>query len=265
MLKIGEKYMTDGHMHLEYGQLSVDYVLQFVKQAKAMGLDTIQILDHTHRFLEFSPIYEELKLVPYQKTWLEKKILEPLSSYHNLIEEVKKLKLDINVKFGLEVCYVPKHQEYIKEVLSNYNYDFVVGAVHSIDGLLYDMGFSNEILWDKYDIDYIYKRYYELVFSLVKSGLFTQLAHCDTIKMFGHYPSYDLTPTYLELCKLLKKYNVLAENNTGCHYRYNHKDIGLSDELLEIFKSQNVKIITASDAHFPQDVGKFISHVHQKS
>ena len=50
------------------------------------------------------------------------------------------------------------------------------------------MNFSKEILWNKYDVDDIYKRYYELVFDLVKSDLFTQLAHPDTIKMFNYYP-----------------------------------------------------------------------------
>ena len=45
--------MIDGHMHLEYGPLSVDYVLEFVQEAVKKGLDEIQILDHTHRFKEF--------------------------------------------------------------------------------------------------------------------------------------------------------------------------------------------------------------------
>ena len=42
------------------------------------------------------------------------------------------------------------------------------------------MPWSKEILWDKYNVDDIYHRYYELIFDLVKSGLFTQLAHPDT-------------------------------------------------------------------------------------
>ena len=29
---------------------------------------------------------------------------------------------------------------------------------------------------------------------------------------------------------------MLVENNVGCFYRYHHKDIGLSDELLGIFR-----------------------------
>ena len=42
--------MIDGHMHLEYGDLSKEYILQFVESAVKNGMDEIQILDHTHRF-----------------------------------------------------------------------------------------------------------------------------------------------------------------------------------------------------------------------
>ena len=48
--------MIDGHMHLEYGDLSKEYVLQFVESAVKNGMDEIQILDHTHRFKEFRPV-----------------------------------------------------------------------------------------------------------------------------------------------------------------------------------------------------------------
>lgn len=260
--------MIDGHMHLEYGDLSKEYVLQFVEEAVKKGLTKIQILDHTHRFKEFEPIYLELKEEPLQKAWLENKEMkfkDSLDDYDKLIKEVKAMDLPIEVAFGLEVCYVPKYETYIKEVLAKHDYDFVVGAIHSINGKLYDMNFSKAILWDKYDVNDIYKDYYDLIFSLVKSDLFTQLAHPDTIKMFNYYPTYDLTPTYHQLADLLVAHHVKAENNTGCYYRYNHKDKGLSMELLEIFKEHKVEMITASDAHQPSHVGSIIADIYEKT
>lgn len=255
--------MIDGHMHLEYGPLTKEYVMEFVEQAQVMGLTKIQILDHTHRFKEFNPIYKELKENNhYQKEWLDKKELLSLTQYHHLIEEIKAMNLPIEVSFGLEVCYVPKHKEFLKDILNQYPYDFLIGSIHSIDGILYDMPFSKELLWDKFDVNHIYKRYYELVFDLIESDLFTQLGHPDTIKMNHYYPDYNLVPTYQKLAKLLVQHNVKAENNTGCHYRYNHEDIGLSNELLKILKENKVQMITASDAHYPQHVGKFIKEIN---
>ena len=52
--------------------------------------------------------------------------------------------------------------------------------------------------------------------------------------------------------------DMYGENNSGIAYRYGHQDIGISDEMLKIFKEHKVKMITASDAHKPEDVGTLI-------
>lgn len=259
--------MKDGHMHLEYGPLTEEYVLQFVEHAKDMGLSEIQILDHTHRFIEFEPVYSDLREYEVQDTWLNNRKLkfrDHLSTYVELMERIKKMDLPVKVTYGLEVCYTPQAEEYIKSVLKDYHFDFLVGAIHSVDGILYDMPFSEELLWSKFDTDHIYRRYYDLVFSCVKSGIFTQLAHPDTIKLFNYYPSYDLKETYDALAELLKEYDMYGECNTGCNYRYHHKDVGLSDELLDVFKKHGVKIMPASDAHHPEDVGTLIKEVYER-
>ena len=260
--------MIDGHMHLEYGDLSTDYILAFVEEAIKKGIDEIQILDHTHRFKEFEPMYEELKIYPEQKVWLENKKMkfkDSLEDYEKVIQEIKNMELPIRVSFGLEVCYVPKYKTFLKNLLKNHSFDFLVGAIHSIDGILYDMPFSKKLLWEKQEVNTIYRRYYELVMDLIESDLFTQLAHPDTIKLFNYYPDYDLTPTYHKMAKLLNLHHMKAENNTGCFYRYHHNDRGLSNELLAIVKKHNVQMITASDAHKPSDVGTCIKEIWDKT
>ncbi len=259
--------IIDGHMHLEYGPLSEEYALEFVEEAKRKGIDHIQILDHTHRFKEFEPCYEPLKKYPVQKEWLENKQMkfkDSLDDYISLMERIKAMDLPIKVTYGLEVCYTVESEAYLRELLSHYHFDFLVGAVHSIDGILYDMKFSHELLWDKYPVNDIYKRYYELLKKCICSNLFTQLAHPDTIKLFEIYPTYDLKPTYYELADLIKSHHMLAECNVGCHFRYNHPDLGLSDEMLSIFVKEDVPLITASDAHHPKDCGNFIIEADRK-
>ena len=151
--------MIDGHTHLENGPLTPDYCMEFIEAAVAKGIDTLHILDHTHRFIEFAPMYEPSKKAdPRQKAWFEKKQLEPLQTYFDLIAEMKSKQLPIEVKFGLEVCYAPRDKAFLKDLLQQYPYDFLIGSIHSIDGLLYDMeAFSREILWDKYDTNAIYQ------------------------------------------------------------------------------------------------------------
>ena len=260
-------YLIDGHMHLEYGPLDKEYVLEFVKAAKDKGLSEIQILDHTHRFIEFEPMYEPLKKYEVQKTWLENKKMkfkDHLCNYISVMKEIKEMDLGIRVRYGLEVCYTPDGEELIKKIKDEYEFDFLVGAIHSIDGVLYDMPFSKELLWGVYDADEIYRRYYELLNQMIDSNLFDQIAHPDTIKMFNVYPTYDLRKTYELIAEKLKKKGIKAECNTGCHYRYNHPDVGLSDEFLQILIDSGVDIITASDAHKPEDVGSYIKEASER-
>ena len=51
--------------------------------------------------------------------------------------------------------------------------------------------------------------------KLIASDLFTGVAHPDSIKAFGHKPSYDLIDTYNKLADLLNKHNVYAEQSGG--------------------------------------------------
>lgn len=254
--------VIDGHIHLENGPLTVEYAMKFVQAGVAAGMDTIQILDHTHRFLEFAPMYERLKQAsPYQREWLEKKQLQPLSDYFALIQTMKEKELPIQVKWGLEVCFDPMYQEFLRDVLRAYPYDFLIGSIHSIDGLLYDMPFSQEILWDVQDVDEIYRRYYEIMEDMIEADLFTQIGHPDQLKLFHHEPSYDLTATYERIAQKAKLHDVAMENNTGIHYRYHHEDSGTNTHFLTILKQVGVRIITASDAHHAEDVGRGIQSI----
>lgn len=255
--------MIDGHMHLENGPLTLDYAMKYVEAGVKSGMDTIHILDHTHRFIEFQPLYTSLKEAsPYQKQWFEKKTLEPLQTYFDLIETMKQMDLPIQVKFGLEVCYAPQDKAFLSEILKQYPYDFLIGSIHSIDGLLYDMkAFSREILWDVVDTNVIYKRYYEIMEDMIESDLFTQIGHPDQLKLFHYEPTYDLQATYERLAKLAKEHDVYMESNTGIQYRYRHEDLGTNDDFVKALKKYDVKIMSASDAHQPQHVGMLIKEL----
>lgn len=258
--KMDEPYLVDSHMHLEYGPLSTDYVMAFVSEAVKKGLDEIDILDHTHRFKEFEACYEHLRRYEQQDAWLHQKtkFCNTLDDYRKLIAEVKQMDLPIRVKFGLEVCYTENTEDLLKDILKDTDFDFLTGAIHSVDGILYDMSFSDGLLWDQKDTGEIYRRYYEIALSLIRSGLFDRFAHPDQLKLAGRDPRYDLSDTYHKIAEALKQMDMYGENNSGIAYRYGHQDIGISDEMLKIFKEYKVKMITASDAHKPEDVGTLI-------
>ena len=94
------------------------------------------------------------------------------------------------------------------------------------------------------------------MFQLCESGLFSGLAHPDSIKCFGYKPHMDLTEYYSTLAMLLNKHGMYAENSGGLRLNYSPElELGLNPQLLSVLKKNNVPIETASDAHKQSDVG----------
>ena len=255
-----EPYLVDGHVHLEHGPLTKEYVLRFIEEAKKKGLDEIDILDHSHRFREFRSCYEHLRVYPQQNEWLNRpsKFADHLDDYDLLIREVRQMELPLRVRFGLEVCYTEGTEEKLKEILKDRHYDFLTGSVHSVGDILYDMPFSKELLKQRYSEEETCRLYYERLTACARSGLFDRIGHPDQIKVTIPTGTCDLAIEYERLAEALKECGVIAENNSGCHWRYGQKDIGNSDELLKTFRKHHVKMIAASDAHDPENAGSFI-------
>ena len=82
--------------------------------------------------------------------------------------------------------------------------------------------------------------------------LFTGLAHPDSIKCFGHYPSFDLTETYATIAGALKEAGMYVEQSGGLALNYTFYELGMNPKMLKVFKDNNVRIFTASDAHKPE-------------
>ena len=50
---VEEKRMIDGHIHIERGDYTLEWIHQFVDRAVATGLDEIRLLEHNYMFKEF--------------------------------------------------------------------------------------------------------------------------------------------------------------------------------------------------------------------
>lgn len=255
--------LQDWHIHLEHSSYTKKDLEKFINQAKKIGLEEIGIVEHSHQFLEFLPLYKEtIALGGKMASWYLNKNPIPLRKYFNFVKEMKKEEWPLKVNYGLEICYLPQHEKDIFNVLKEYHFDFYIGSIHHIDNIAYDLkDISREFLWDKQDTDTIYHKYYDLVEQMVKSRLFNIIGHLDNIKIYNRYPNYDLKETYEKIAKLCREYNVIVENNSGISYRYQHKDIGVNKSLLGILKENQVRILTSSDAHYPKDVGKYITEL----
>jgi len=254
--------MLDAHIHIEKGPYDLEWIKEFVDQGIAMGMDEINLLEHSHRFTDFAPAYKEIRAYSrYQEEWLARRNCIPLESYLRLVRECKRQSFPIRVRFGLEVCYIPGYEDFLRPFIQREEWDFVTGSVHWLHGF----GFDHKVeFWEGKDVDLLYRDYFNQMLDLIQSGLFTVLAHPDSIKCFNHRPSYDLTGTYYQLAEALVERQMSAEQNSGLFYRFAHPRWGMEPEMLKIFMDKGVDVITASDAHHPSEVGLYIREMSKE-
>ena len=115
--------MIDGHIHIERGAYTLDWIDQFVNKAVEMEIDEIRLLEHCYRFEEFVPMYGSVcAYSKYVDAWFHRNAgAHKLADYLELIERVKCYRVrneqfPVKIKFGLEICYFKEFENFISEL-----------------------------------------------------------------------------------------------------------------------------------------------------
>lgn len=172
-----------------------------------------------------------------------------------LLESLQQEYTDVQIRLGLEVDYIPGRENQIKQILSQYNYDYIIGSVHFIDGWGFDhpdfkQGFKNQ------DIDEIYEQYFKLVMAAAESKLFDVVGHMDLIKIWGHRPVKKQVSYYVEpVLKSIKEAGMVIEINSS-GLRKPVGEIYPAPEILGMMFALDVPITLGSDAHHPDQLGE---------
>lgn len=258
--------MIDAHVHLERGPYTLEWLERFVGFALKRGITRLCFLEHSHRFVEFLPCYEPLFSHPvfgdYQRQWVLGRNTLKLADYIRFVDEMRGRTFPLEVQFGLEVCYFHQSEKQIRGVLSGGGFDFITGSVHWICNWGFDHPAMKEG-WKSVDADEIYREYYRTMIRLAHSGLFNRVAHPDSLKCFHYHPKTDLKDLYRETARALVKGGIAAEQSAGLRINYGHEALGMDPVLLNIFKEEGVERVTASDAHCPEDTGRFIKEMQE--
>lgn len=251
----------DYHMHFEYGSYDLDWVQGFFDSAKTRGIKEIGISEHSHGFIEFKELYyDELILDDsvvgqYQQKWLKKnKFKYSIDDYFNFMNSLKEK--GYPVKTGIEICNF-KNQKRVKEIISKYDFDYVIGSVHFLKGWGYDFSDIKQV-WQEHSLADIYQWYAQEIENLCESGLYDVLGHPFNIRLFKILPDFSVDSVLVRVAKALKKANMAIDINTGTLYRYPIAEISPYPDFLKIAREYDLPIITSSDAHQPEDCGRYI-------
>ena len=255
--------MIDGHIHIEYGAYTLDWIQEFVDKAVEMQLDEIYLLEHNYMFKEFAPMYESVCTgSEFVNEWFHRNSgKKNYDEYLELAGKVREKEYPVKIRFGLEVCYFRDYEDIVVEHTKDKGLDFLLGSIHFVGNFAFD---HTAELWEGIDVDSTYRDYFEDSIALANSHVFDGIGHPDAIKLFGHKPSYALTDYYERLAKALAASNMYADQNSGVERRcHDTAPLGMDAELIRALKKHNVKIITSSDAHHPEDVGYKIRELEE--
>ncbi|WPK12635.1 histidinol phosphate phosphatase domain-containing protein [Lysinibacillus louembei] len=255
---------------LQKGCFSEEWLDLYLQQAKRLGLREVGIVDHLYRFKETRAYFERYmeldKQHEYgslQRYWLERVMTENIDEFIETIQQAKEKwrEQGVTLKLGVEADYFIGGEEELATLLDGYPWDFVIGSVHFVDG----WGFDNpqtEYIFKRMDeaaLKQHYQRFFETVEGMIASNLFDFVAHLDNFKVFN-YKVQDkvfLDTAYKRIAKALIATNTATEINAGLYYRYPVKEMCPSPRFLQTLLAYGVEFTVSSDAHFPDDLGKF--------
>lgn len=250
----------------EYSEWWLDFYLQ---EALNKGIKEVGIVDHLYRFTETREYFMKYMDVTSQEIgdkqldWLNKVMVRSLPDFVSLINNTKEkwAAKGVTLKLGMEADYFSGGEEELKSILSDCEFDYIIGSVHFYQG----WGFDNpdlQHIFMQHDLNEVYRNHFETVKEAARSGIFNIIAHLDNIKVFNYRPDEEsLVPIYKEVAKTLIEEDVATEINPGLFYRYPVKEMCPSPKFVDILIDQGVKFTCSSDSHFPNDLGIYSNDI----
>jgi len=224
-------------------------VEDYVRAAVSLGLDEIGFADHFPMFY--------LPELPYDDYSMG---LEELPAYVEDVEKVGRLfSSRIDVKVGVEVDYQMGKEALIKKAVSTQEFDYLIGVIHLVDGWVID-DTRNVRKFKEYNLDELYRKYFDELEALIKSGIFDVVGHIDVIKRFNFIPEGGVEQYVLPSLDLIAEKGLCVEVNTsGLDRPVGDTYPGLN--LFEAMHCREIPVTLGSDAHDPGEVGRHFTRV----
>ena len=231
--------LVDYHLHTKLCGHAIGEPDEYVREAIGMGLSEIGFADHMPLLARRD---ERLTMAP-----------EDLPRYVDIVQDLRESVDEIRIRLGIEMDYFSGRMSEIWEAASAFDFDYVYGSVHYIDG----WGFSDSRHLSSYqgrDPDETYARYFELFQEAVTEGGFDIMAHPDLVKKHGIATNLPLERMYKDAADALASADVAVEVNTS-GLRKAALDIYPTLPFLRACVERDVAVTLGSDAHAPGQVG----------
>lgn len=265
-----EKTMQQLTNRLQRGCYNEQWLDLYLQQAKKLGLREVGIVDHLYRFKETRAYFERYMQLEnteaigkVQRYWLNNVMTESMDDFVSAIIRAKEkwYQHGIALKLGIEADYFVGGEEELASLLNRYPWDYVIGSVHFVDGWGFDNPQTQYIFegMDEAALQQSYERFFAAVEKMIHSKMFDFVAHLDNFKVFDYQvkDAAFLDSWYERIAKALVATQTATEINAGLYYRYPVKEMCPGPRFLEVLLEHGVAFTVSSDAHFPDDLGKY--------
>ncbi len=229
--------LVDYHSHIlghRDRDITEESIREFLDQAVARDIREVGFTDHNRYYAEYD---------------------------FDLILEVAREYPSVEVKKGIEMDYNPGKENEIREFLDQFDLDYVIGSIHYLGEWIFDHP-DYEDEYANWDIDELYKDYFEHVAKAARSGLFQILGHLDLIKVFGYRPESSIVELVTPTLEVIAEEDLVIEINTN-GLNKPAKEFYPSRDILEKAYQLGIKVTMSSDAHIAERIGEKLAEVRE--
>jgi histidinol-phosphatase (PHP family) len=249
--------LADYHVHTPYCGHARGKVIEYVRAAVSLGLSEIGFADHLGRYY----------LTPTQRRryWDWGMEERTVARYVAELLELREMFRDqIRIRIGLEVDYVEGAEDLLEPIINRFPLDYLLCSVHCIP----QFGWKHLASYSKTcDTAVIYKEYFRVARSALRSGLFHSLAHPDFIWRYMGWPRSDAAMPLREIAETVavagETGRCIEINANGYLWSRANESEGLDpfDALIDQCHRLKVPVSIGSDAHEPAMVGKLFTEL----
>lgn len=232
--------MIDYHVHTSLCNHASGSMEAYVQAAVAKGLETICFLDH----------------LTFQEAGRDNAMqLREVPMYVDTARRLaRQYRARIDVRVGLEVDFSADYVSACVDVVNTFDLDVVGGSVHFLDG---QNVVSRRSAWSRGELeaDAVYAKYIDALESMLDYDYFDMICHLDLPKKYNTHPSPLMADRFGNLLKKIQSRDLAVELNTS-GFTYPVAESFPSPELLGQCARLKIPVVTGSDAHAPDQVGR---------
>jgi histidinol-phosphatase (PHP family) len=219
---------TDFHSHV--ARSSARHMAQ---SARENGLRILGMSEHIFQMTEVRPI---LPHMPDEG---------PTLSFNEYCDAVRAAAQEVSIetRLGLEVDFIPDLNEQIQAFLPGYEWDFLIGSVHEVDGIL----IQDDGVTEREKGEARWLRYFALLREAVACGAFSQVSHPVRMRIENAFLPRTFDEELERLAAEAARCDVALEINGYDVLRYTN----LVRRLARACALQRTPVSVGSDAHVP--------------